>query len=340
LDTRYCGDGHLCRYDSKGTSLPWAYIGLNHGLKVIANAEVDKILIEKPAGGRPVATGVVYKDQAGVAHQVRAARVIVACGTPGTPLLFYKSGYGPRELLGDKLVVENKNVGLHLDGDASSGVNAYFPEAITPETQGGTGYTWTTIKPRPWTELNVQMWAKELARNHYPHEAALRSFAPEFGWEHKEYMRTAVRRIGRIVNRIQFLPWEWRITPDGRFEKISMDEQRIDATIKEAAELSYAWYDKMAVKPLQIDRRLRKAATFRPGHTAGTARAGANRDVSVCNSDFDSHDVDHLLITSGASMPRTLFCHSAGPIFIGAAYAWRRILANHFSRGSSTKGFA
>src|SRR5262249_49418680 len=42
-------DGGLTRYDTKGTSLPWAYIGLNNGLKVIANAEVEKILIERPA---------------------------------------------------------------------------------------------------------------------------------------------------------------------------------------------------------------------------------------------------------------------------------------------------
>ena len=341
LDTRYCGDAHMCRQDSKGTSLPWAYIGLNHGLQVIANAEAEKILIEKPAGGPPVATGVVYKDKAGAMHQVRAARVIVACGTTGTALLLYKSGYGPRELLGNDLIVENKNVGQHLDGDSSNGISAYFPEDITPATQGGTGYTWTTMKPRPWGELNVQIWAKELARNHYPHTAALSSFAPEFGWKHKEYMRSgAHRRIGVIVNRLQLLPWSWQLTRDGRIEKVSVDEKKIDATLKEAAELTYAWYEKMAVKPLQIDRNLRRATTMRPGHDTGTARAGANRDVSVCSSDFDCHDIDHLMITSGASMPRTAFCHAAAPIAIGGAYAWRRIVANHFTKGSSTKGYA
>jgi hypothetical protein len=33
------------RFDSKCTSLPWAYIGLNNSLKVITNAEVQKIVI-------------------------------------------------------------------------------------------------------------------------------------------------------------------------------------------------------------------------------------------------------------------------------------------------------
>ena len=70
--------GSMNRFDSKGTSLPWAYIGMNNGLKVIPNAEVQKIVIEKVPGGRPVATGAVYKDKAGTMHEVRAARVIVA----------------------------------------------------------------------------------------------------------------------------------------------------------------------------------------------------------------------------------------------------------------------
>ena len=343
LDCGFCGEGFLCRYDAKGSSLPWAYLGLNNGLKVIANAEAEKILIEKPAGGRPVATGVVYKDKSGALHEVRAARVIVACGAVGTPLLFYKSGYGPRELLGDKLIVENKNVGANLDGDTNSNtIAAFFPEPIYPP-RGSTGFTLFTIKPRPWGELNVQMRVPGLARVSgvkYPHQAALSEFAPDHGWKHKEYMRDGRLRSGFITNRLQVLPWKWRVTPDGRMERVSMDEQRIEAVSKEAADLSYAIYEKMSLKPLRVSRRLRAAKSLSPGHNQGSARAGENREVSVCTSDFDCHDIDHLLITSGASMPRTTFGHGLGPIAVGAAYAWRRMLENHFSKGSSTKGYA
>ena len=343
LDSGYCGVGHLCRYDSKGTTLPWAYIGLNHGLKVIANAEVEKIVIEKVPGAAPVATGVVYKDKNGALHEVRAARVIVACGAVGTPLVLYRSGYGPRELLGDKLIVENKNVGLHLDGDTNSNViSALFPEPVLLE-RGGSAFTWTTIKPRPWGELTVQMRGGGMAHSglsQYPHPAALSSFAPDFGWEHKEFMRTARLRIASITNRLQVLPWTWRVTVGGEMERLSMDEAKINAAAKEAAELTYAWFEKMSVKPLKVERRFREAKSYSPGHNAGTARAGSTRDNSVCTSDFDCHDIDHLLFTSGAAMPRTTFCHGGGPIAVGAAYAWRRILHNHFSKGSSTKGFA
>jgi hypothetical protein len=87
--------------------------------QIIANGEVEKIVIEQVAGGRPVATGAVYKDKTGKMNEVRAARVICACAANGTPLLLYKSGYGPRELLGDSLLVENANVGQHMTGDCS-----------------------------------------------------------------------------------------------------------------------------------------------------------------------------------------------------------------------------
>jgi choline dehydrogenase-like flavoprotein len=74
-------------------------------------------------------------------------------------------------------------------------------------------------------------------------------------------------------------------------------------------------------------------------HRAGSARAGSSPENSVCTSDFDCHDIDNLLFTSSATIPRTFFW-SAGPTAINAAYGWRRMIANHFSTGSSTKGFA
>ena len=64
----------------------------------------------------------------------RAALVVVALAANFTPLLFYKSGYGPREFLGDNLLVENKNVGAHLSGDHDLVSNALLEE---PVIEGG-----------------------------------------------------------------------------------------------------------------------------------------------------------------------------------------------------------
>ena len=345
LDSGFCGEAHLCRYDAKGTSLPWAYIGLNHGMKLIADATVEKVLIEKPAGGRPVATGVIYKDKSGGMHEVRAARIIVACGTTGTPLLMFKSGYGPRNVLGANLLVENPNVGEHLDGDTNSNnLQAMWPEPVRPP-RGMAGFTMFTIKPRPYGELNVQMRVPGLSRvagNKYPHNHAASEFAPPFGWKHKEFMKNGGwLRFGQITNRLQTLPWKWRITPNAHEELVSIDEARINAVIKESADLTRALYEKMSLQPVAIAKaRYDHARRLRPGHIVGTCRAGASREVAVCDSDFNCFDIDHLLFASGESIPRSTFCHGLGPIAVGAAYAWRRILANHFSKGSSTKGYA
>jgi choline dehydrogenase-like flavoprotein len=344
LDSGFCGEGHLCRYDAKGTSLPWAYIGLNNGLQIIADAEAEKVLIEKVSGGRPVATGVIYKDQNGVRHQVRAARIIVTCGTVGSTLLMFRSGYGPRNVLGSNLIVENPNVGEHLDGDTNSNVPAaIWPEPVRP-ARGMAGFTLFTTQRRPYGELNFQIRVPGLSRvsgNKYPHQAAISDFAPEFGWKHKEFMRNGGwLRMGRITNRLQTIPWKWRIKPDGHEERISFDAARINVAVKEGFDLTMALYDRMSLKPVEVNRRMRTAKDLVPGHIMSTCRAGESRQVAVCDSDFNCFDIDNLMFASGESVPRSTFCHGAGPIAVIGAFAWRRILANHFSRGNSTKGFA
>jgi choline dehydrogenase-like flavoprotein len=341
-------DGDMSRYDSKSTSLPWAYIGLNNGLKVIANAEVQKILIEKVPGGRPVATGAVYTDKAGTMHEVRAARVIVALAANFTPLLLYKSGYGPRELLGDKLLVENKNVGQHLTGDCDLVSSAYLAEPITPEgrdgeicNEGNPLPPWAATTPRPWGELTIHVRAGGVGR--MPDGVALGPLAPAFGWEHKEYMRngSGARHIVTWRTHLGAIPWSWRVLPDTKLERVELDAARVDAKIKEAGEIIRAWHGKLAIKPVKVDLRgfSRAATALSPGHRTGTARAGSSRETSVCTSDFDCHDIDNLLFTSSATIPRTFFW-SLGPTAVNAAYSWRRMMANHFSTGSSTKGFA
>ena len=128
--------------------------------------------------------------------------------------------------------------------------------------------------------------------------------------------------------------------PDGTVERVELDERRLDAKIREAEEVIRAWIAKLQNKALKVDfRPFRPATSFEPRHVSGSARAGSSRETSVCTSDFDCHDIDHLLLTSAATIPRTFFW-SMGPTAVNACYGWRRILTNHFSRGCSTRGFA
>ena len=337
--------GGCNRYDTKGTALPWAYIGLNNGLNVIANAEAERVLIEKSPNGRPVATGVVYKDKSGTTHELRAARVIVACATNWTPLLLYKSGYGPRELLGDRLLVENKNVGQHMTGDFSMRATAFLPEPMSPTGRDGEMFgpePWVAVQPRPWPEMSIQIRADSPERD--PKGVALGPFAPPFGWDHKEYMRKAngASHILSWASHLGAIRWSWRVMPGrGETERVYTDMPLLQASIRDTEEIVRSWMGKLALKPLKTDLSIfsRPAESFDPRHVAGTARAGESRDTSVCTSDFDCHDIDRLLFTSAATIPRTFFW-SMGPTAVNACYAWRRMLTNHFSRGCSTRGFA
>jgi choline dehydrogenase-like flavoprotein len=120
-----------------------------------------------------------------------------------------------------------------------------------------------------------------------------------------------------------------------------MDTDRCNATKRETLEFVKAWWSKMAVKAVRTayaNNFVNDASRWPPQHKASTCRAGVDPKTSVCSPDFDCHDIDHLMFTSGAAIPKT-FVWSCGPIAVNAAYAWRRMIANHFSRGSSTKGY-
>lgn len=339
------GCGETNRYDTKGNTLPWAYIGMNHGLKIICNADVDKIIIDKTAaGGKPVATGAVYKDKEGKMHEVRAARVICAAGTIWGPLMCYRSGYGPKELLGDKLIVENKNVGQNLSGDCdfissallSDQVNFRGRDADIPNET-----VWASTAPRPWKANHIRFHSGN--PRVIPANVAVDPMAPSFGWDHKEFMRNE-EGISRVMTwRCHFcaVTWSWHVRPDAYVERTSIDQPAFQAAIKQGEEWVHAWHDKLPVKVLKKNMKVfsRPIDAIRPQHVTGTTRAGENAEVSVCSSDFDCHDIENLMFIGAGTVPKT-FLWSAGPTAATAAYAYRRILENHFSRGCSTKGFA
>jgi choline dehydrogenase-like flavoprotein len=336
--------GNLSRLDSKGTALPWAYIGLNNGLRIIPNAEIEKIVIERVAGSRPVAVGAVYKDREGRMHEVRAARVIVALGSSWMPLLLYRSGYGPRDYIGDRLIVENNNVGANMSGDWNCVGSGHLAEPIWPEGLEGELVDhqgpWCATTPRPWGEMTAHVRSGDHPRGP---GGALHIFAPPFGWAHKEYMRNSFGARHYIDWRTHFgaIPATWRVHPEARLVVERMDEPRIAAALKETVEILRSWQDRLPIKAVRTNFRpfFRPLNAIPPQHRVGTARAGSSPQNSVCTSDFDCHDIDNLLFTSSATVPRTFFW-SMVPTCVNACYGWRRMLANHFSTGSSTKGFA
>ena len=63
----------------------------------------------------------------------------------------------------------------------------------------------------------------------------------------------------------------------------------------------------------------------------GSCRAGADRRNSVVNSDFESHDVENLLICDGSVPPRIASRGFGSPIATLATYAAQRVVTKYFS---------
>ncbi|MCH8266207.1 MAG: GMC family oxidoreductase [Acidobacteria bacterium] len=321
----YCGGGYMCRYDSKGTSLVYAHLAEKHGAEIISDAEVERIIIEKQ-GAKPVARGIVYRKD-GQLREARAGKIIISCGVAATPLLLYRSGYGPRELLGNKLIVENGNVGQHMTGDASFSLAALFDEPIKQRQLGASGACHYFLEDAH-RDGSFRLRFKDSFDNRiaFPDRVALGEFAPAFGKAHKKYMKDALVRLGGINLGVQNIKSiRGKINPDAQIE-LEGDSRLVDERWAEGIEMAVEVLKKMgAAKVSQRRPRFRRIS-----HEQGTCRAGDSRESSVVNPYFESHDVENLLIADGSAIPRNTVSLAAGPVMAVACFAWRRIVERHF----------
>jgi choline dehydrogenase-like flavoprotein len=100
-------------------------------------------------------------------------------------------------------------------------------------------------------------------------------------------------------------------------------------TLLGGAEILRELHQKMGAKIIEED----KPKSFRGGHPTGTCRAGSDPKESVVNPHFESHDVENLLICDGSVIPRACLAHKCIPVCTTAAFAARRIIADHYTRG-------
>lgn len=329
----YCGRGHYCKYDSKITGLVYLkLIGEENGLEIIPDAEVDHILIER-TGSSFVAKGIAY-TQHGQKREARAARVVMACGPNGTPLVLYRSGYGPKDFLGDALVVENNNVGRHLDGDlsgASLDILMAFGEDIHGD--GGGGSSVLIHEEGDRNKLTLGGVGAVAYTGWYPEVLALYPIAPDFGWDHKAYMKMATMRIGVLSFAMKAPIWDkGRIGLRGE-HLYDRDDPAILGQIQKAWPVAMEIIGKLDPKPIKVDETVPKS--FAILHEAGTCRAGVSKANSVVTPDFDCHDIENLIIGSAAAIPTGNHTLAMMPTIVVNCYAWRRIVANHFTRGAA-----
>jgi choline dehydrogenase-like flavoprotein len=339
-----CLPGQMCRYDSKMSSLvTYIPIAEKEGVDIIPNTRVEKVILEK-RGSEFLATGV-WALQEDRRVRFNADKVLLSAGVHGTPRILYQSGYGPKDLLGEDLIVENAHVGQHVDGKlAAPGFPAFFPFRVKEGDRGKppSSYFFDDAAPEGYDRLIFKDGSSD---PELPDRMALSDLAPEFGIEHKKFMRTRGDSIAKQVvlqyNRPRTLGGS--IQRDGSAVFLTNDP-RDAQRLKEGMLIAREIYREMgATRISNIDPMLRRLDQVGPGnpepspirvtHAGGSCRAGADRKNSVVNERFECHDIKNLSICDLSVPPRTA-CGSPGVAMVAplACLAWRRLVKDHFSR--------
>ncbi|MBI2821179.1 MAG: GMC family oxidoreductase [Acidobacteria bacterium] len=322
-----CGAGNFCRYDAKANVLGYVWRARQKGVELVAGAEVEKVVIERQ-GEKGVARGVVFREKDGTVRQANGGKILVSCGTYGTPILLARSGYGPREQLGDKTLVHNTNLGKNLEIQPGHDVWAYYDADVIGERgAGNAGHYFWPESPADGNNV-VTIRSTIMSFPVYPHAAALRSFAPRFGRDHKEYMRSAIRRIGGVRASILTPLVKGSINVVTGETNYPYSDSRNVKRLHWAAEVMREIHKKMGAS--KIEEQVPNS--FTGGHPTGTCRAGSDPQESVVNPRFESHDIENLLICDGGVIPRSCLGHKCIPVCSIAAFAARRIIADHFTR--------
>ena len=341
----YCDGINMCKYDARGGSFA-AYLptAIRHGVEVIPDAEVEKVIIERQ-GGEARVTGVAYTRH-GQRQVLQALRVIVSCGQYGTTPVLLRSGYGPRQLL-QQVVVENPNVGSHTDARPwCEPLTGVFDQPISDGQYRdgnvvGAFYAYhDTRSDKLYDRIQITMAPRELPS---PDRFAIRREAPEFGRNHKEYMRgmadisrhssaqrgilSLIKADVRLIRPAGVRGWinEWG-------EMIyRANDPSILKPIQEGRELTYEILKKMGAREvLGMDR---PARVFTVEKYVGACQPGADPRTSVVDGHFESHDVSGLFVCDGSTVPLGASEGYAGSVGTVAVYASDRIVERHFTRG-------
>ncbi|MBI2816810.1 MAG: GMC family oxidoreductase [Acidobacteria bacterium] len=336
------GEERFCKYDAKiGSNLNYVPIAERNGVEIIPNTRVEKVILEK-RGSDFFATGV-WAEQDGKKVQFFADKVIVSAGTNGTPVILYNSGYGPKDLLGTELIVENPNVGRHVDGRLyGPRFSALFPFPIKQGDRGmARAYFMTQGGDKDWYDW--LLFREGTSGAEYPGTMALSEFAPEFGLEHKQFMKTRGDQLATdvVLNYCPKNAMEGRIARNGRSVPLSIKDPYSAKRLIEGIEITRDIYREMGATRIQnVDRSLKQLRDVQSGKEgfnaspgAGSCRAGKDRGNSVVDERFESHDIRNLFVCDRSVAPRdTLGDGGTNCVAPIACLAWRRIVKDHFSK--------
>lgn len=343
LYSGYCDGVNKCKYDARqGSFVYYLPIAEKHGVEVIPDALVERVVIEKN-GGRPRVKGIEF-TQHGEKRTLEAPRVLVSSGNFGTPVLLMRSGYGPRELVAG-LIVENPNVGRHVDNrpnlaDPPIGI---FDEPLSNgefHDEAAFCIYHDTTPDKRLERMEINIYANEFST---PEAAALDPAAPQFGREHKEYMRG-------VADPKKMTPALRALVSQSRAKVYLVRPAAVRGYVNEWGEQLYRSNDSSILKVLSQGRdvvyellkrmgarkilNMDKPVQVRGLSTwVGSCRAGSDPNSSVVDAYFQSHDVEGLFLCDASVVPRSASQGYAGTVATVAVLAASRMVERHFKRG-------
>ena len=328
----YCGflnSPMMCKYDARAsTMVTYIPAAEKHGVDIIPDTYVEKILIDVK-GGRGSAHGLLCRSE-GSGYEMTADKIIVSGGYLNTPLLLLRSGYGPREWRGNPIVVENSNIGKHIDGHARTGggVSAMFDEPLGDGELGNIGGYYFIQDERTDGEGRLRFQGS-FGNYPLPSQAALNSFAPLYGREHKKFMREkGVLRTASLSGSVSKPSGRWYIDPDGQI-LYGGDHSLTIRRAQEGQEIAREILEQMGAREIMASQVNVTPRTFGT-HRVGSCRAGVDPETSVVNPYCESHDVDNLFICDGSVIPRVTSGNSGTPQASVTVFAAGRMIERHF----------
>lgn len=327
----YCSSPMMCKYDSRAsTVVTYIPVAEKNGVDIIPDTEVETIVIDRQAE-RGVARSLICRSLDST-YELAADKIIVCCGYKGTPLLLMRSGYGPSEWRGNPIIVENPNIGKHVDGHPfTPGVSALFDELLGDGELGSIGGYFILHDEQADGEGRL-LFRANFGGYRRPSQASLNVFAPLYGREHKQFMRKkGILRTGSLSPSNSKPSGRWYIDPDGTM-LYGGDHGLTIRRVNEGREMARDILQEMgATKITPIDTPVTITPRTGGAHKVGSCRAGVDSSTSVVNQYFESHDVDNLLVCDGSVIPRVTTGNTGTPQASLSVFAASRIIERHFS---------
>jgi choline dehydrogenase-like flavoprotein len=304
-----CGQCHYgCPIGAKQSTVKtWLQDAYDAGARIVVDAPVEKVLIEKGE-----ARGVEATTSDGHKLTVRARAVAAAAGAINTPALLARSG------------LDNPNVGKNLMLHPVLLVWAMFEEEVLPWT-GVFGSTFCD----EFLDLGEGYGVKYMHASAHPSDLAV--FAPWRGAsEHSELMQSLrytggfgilqrARDGGEIVVGKDGLPTPiWKLSDfDRGVMRKGLDglAQILEAGGARRIYTSHAGWVSYDPGNEGCEKMLKAADDYGWGpaqvtlgsfHLMGTAHMGSSRESSVCDSNGEAWDARNLFVVDGAVLPTGL----------------------------------